>query len=200
VPFCEICEKVFTLTNLHFSNGYFWFNSSTMKKFLLILSLFITQLVFAQLAEITKDASGNKIIKGFMTKSDLATDTAFAWYAQNQNGYVPERNALKAFTSAKDSIHIFAFGGTWCDDTKALFPKFFALTDAAGFSQDHITILGVDRSKKTVHHLAEAFKITNVPTFIVLKNGQEVGRVVEYGKYGMFDKELGEIINSSVKK
>jgi hypothetical protein len=39
-----------------------------------------------------------------------------------------------------------------------------------------------------------------VPTFIVLKNGQEVGRVVEYGKYGMFDKELGEIINSSVKK
>ena len=95
-----------------------------MKKFLLILSLFITQLVFAQLAEITKDASGNKIIKGFMTKNDLATDTAFAWYAQNQKGYVPEQNALKAFKSAKDSIHILAFGGTWCDDTKNLFLNF----------------------------------------------------------------------------
>jgi thiol-disulfide isomerase/thioredoxin len=171
-----------------------------MKKILFILSLFITQLVFAQSAEITKDASGNKIIKGFITKNELASDTAFAWFTQNQKGYTPEKAALQAFTSAKDSIHILAFAGTWCGDTKNLLPKFFALTDAAGFSQDHITLLGVDRSKKTINHLAEAFKIINVPTFIVLKNGQEVGRVVEYGKYGMFDKELGEIISSSNKK
>jgi thiol-disulfide isomerase/thioredoxin len=171
-----------------------------MKNILLILSLFITQLIFAQSAEITKDASGNKIIKGFMTKNDLATDTAFAWYAQNQKGYTAEQSALQAFKSAKDSLHIIAFAGTWCSDTKNLLPKFFALTDAAGFSQDHITLLGVDRNKKTIHHLSEAFKVINVPTFIVLKNGQEIGRVVEYGKYGMFDKELGDIINSSVKK
>ncbi len=171
-----------------------------MKKFLFIISVFSTQLLFAQSTEITKDASGGKIINGFMTKNDLSSDTAFTWYAQNQKGYTPEQSALQAFKSAKDSIHILAFAGTWCSDTKNLLPKFFALTDAAGFSQDHITLLGVDRNKKTVHHLAEAFKVINVPTFIVLKNGQEVGRVVEYGKYGMFDKELGEIINSSVKK
>ena len=171
-----------------------------MKKILFILFLFITQVVFAQFAEITKDASGNKIIKGFMTKNDLAGDTAFAWYAQNQKGYTPEQGALQAFKSAKDSIHILAFAGTWCSDTKNLLPKFFVLTEAAGFPQDHITLLGVDHNKKTIHHLAEAFKVINVPTFIILKNGQEVGRVVEYGKYGMFDKELGEIINSSAKK
>jgi hypothetical protein len=35
-----------------------------------------------------------------------------------------------------------------------------------------------------------------VPTIIVYKNGKELGRVVEYGKYGVFDKELAEIINS----
>ncbi|MFN2438064.1 MAG: thioredoxin family protein [Chitinophagaceae bacterium] len=169
-----------------------------MKKILFILSIIITQLVFAQPAEITKDASGDKIIKGFMTKNDIAGDTAFTWYAQNQKGYVPEAKALQAFRAAKD-IHILAFAGTWCSDTKNLLPKFFALTDAAGFSQDWITLLGVDRNKKTVHHLAEAFKIINVPTFIVLKNGEEIGRVVEYGKYGMIDKELGEIINSSSK-
>jgi len=171
-----------------------------MKKVLFILSLFITQLAYTQSAEVTKDASGNKIIKGFMTKNDLASDTAFAWYAQNQKGYTPENGAVQAFKSAKDSIHILAFAGTWCSDTKNLLPKFFALTDAAAFSQDHITLLGVDRNKKTIHHLAEAFDVINVPTFIILKNGQEVGRVVEYGKYGMFDKELGEIINSSFKK
>ncbi len=143
--------------------------------------------------EVTQDASG-KIIKGFMTRKDLAGDSTFTWYAANMKGYVPEAGAVKAFTTNKDSINIIVFGGTWCGDTRSLFPKFFALTDAAGFSQDRITVLGVDRSKKTVHHLAEAFGITNVPTFIVMKNGKELGRVVEYGRTGMFDKELGEII------
>jgi hypothetical protein len=28
-----------------------------------------------------------------------------------------------------------------------------------------------------------------------LKNGKEIGRVVEYGRMGMIDKELGEIVS-----
>jgi hypothetical protein len=57
-------------------------------------------------------------------------------------------------------------------------------------------LIGVDRSKKTLSHLAEAMNIVDVPTIIVMKDGKEAGRVVEYGKYGLFDKELGEIIAS----
>jgi hypothetical protein len=33
-----------------------------------------------------------------------------------------------------------------------------------------------------------------VPTFIVLVDGKEVGRVLEHGKTGYMEKELGEII------
>jgi hypothetical protein len=33
-----------------------------------------------------------------------------------------------------------------------------------------------------------------VPTIMIMKDGKELGRVVEYGKYGMFDKEMGDII------
>ena len=71
--------------------------------------------------------------------------------------------------------------------------------EAAGISQDHITLLGVDRNKKTIQHLSEIFQIINVPTIIVLKQGKEIGRVVEYGKSGMFDKDLGEIISGQTK-
>jgi len=70
------------------------------------------------------------------------------------------------------------------------------LTDAAGFSPDRITLIGVDRQKTTLSHLAEALNVKNVPTIIVLKNGKEIGRVIEFGKYGLFDMELGEIIAS----
>ena len=50
------------------------------------------------------------------------------------------------------------------------------------FLQDRVTLIGVDREKKTLSHLSEALNVTNVPTIIVLKNGKEMGRVVEYGK------------------
>jgi thiol-disulfide isomerase/thioredoxin len=169
-----------------------------MKKYfsIAILILFVN-VVFAQAPEITRDASGNKVIKGFITKQELATDSAFAWFAKNQEGYTPEQNALNALRANKDSINIIAFGGTWCGDTKNILPKFFVLADAAGLPQDRITLLGVDHSKKTIQHLSEAFGIINVPTIIVMKNGKELGRVVEYGHYGLFDKELGEIISKN---
>jgi hypothetical protein len=36
-----------------------------------------------------------------------------------------------------------------------------------------------------------------VPTVIVMKEGKELGRVVEYGKYGMVEKELTEIVSGN---
>jgi thiol-disulfide isomerase/thioredoxin len=162
--------------------------------FIIAIVIFSAQIAFAQ-TEVSQDASGNKVLKGFMTKQELVTDTAFKWFAQNQQGYVPDQVALQSLRANKDSINVVAFGGTWCGDTKYILPKFFALTDAAGVSQDRITLLGVDHNKKTVHHLAEAFGVTNVPTIIIMKNGKEVGRVVEYGKTGLFDKDLGEILS-----
>lgn len=165
-----------------------------MKKLLLSVGLvMVMNLAYSQ-TEISWDGSGNKILKGFITKDQLAKDTAFAWFAQNSNGYTPEATALKAFTENKAGIHILIFGGTWCGDTKTLLPRFFKLTDVTGFPQSQVTVIGVDRAKKAQYNLAEAFQVFNVPTFIVLKNGKEIGRVVEYGKSGMFDKELGEIL------
>lgn len=166
-----------------------------MKKFLIIaIAIFSTNIVLAQ-TEVSRDANGNKIVKGFISKQELATDTAFTWFAQNQQGYTPDQNALQLLKNNRDSINILAFAGTWCGDTKYILPKFFMLADAAGLSQDHITLLGVDRNKKTIQHLSEIFGITNVPTIIVLKNGKEVGRVVEYGHTGLFDKDLAEILS-----
>jgi thiol-disulfide isomerase/thioredoxin len=167
------------------------------KLFQTLIVLLAAQTAFAQSVEVSKDSEGNKVLKGFLTRQDVAADSSFAWFAQNSKSYTPYAAAVSALKGVKDSIYILAFGGTWCHDTQFILPKFYSLTDAAGIAPDHITLLGVDANKKTVHHLSEAFHVTNVPTFIVLKNGLELGRVVEYGKKGMWDKELGEIVAGS---
>ncbi|MBK9569524.1 MAG: thioredoxin family protein [Chitinophagaceae bacterium] len=124
----------------------------------------------------------------------MLKDTSFKWYAENLKGYSPNTVALEGLTKNKDSIQLLVFMGTWCEDSHFIIPKFYSLLDAAGFSQDRVTLIGVDREKKTLSHLSEALNVKNVPTILVMKNGKEIGRVIEFGKYGLFDKELGEII------
>jgi thiol-disulfide isomerase/thioredoxin len=159
-----------------------------------IAMLFITLNLYAQAPEVSRDEEGNKVLKGFITKQELATDTAFSWFAKNQQGYVPDPEALNSMKANRDSLNFLTFGGTWCHDSQYILPKFFVLADAAGLSPDRITLVGVDHEKRSIQHLSEAFNITNIPTIIVLKNGKEIGRVIEYGKSGLFDKELGKIL------
>ena len=169
--------------------------------FFLALTIFTAQYMFAQSAvEVSRDASGTKILKGFINKKELASDTAFTWYAQNVKSFTPNAEVVKQYSTGKDAVNLIVFGGTWCGDTQALLPKFLATTDAAGIPENHITLIGVDHNKKTLYNLSEAFGITNVPTFIVMKDGKEVGRVVEYGKTGTPEKEVAEIIAGSAAK
>jgi thiol-disulfide isomerase/thioredoxin len=84
--------------------------------------------------------------------------------------------------------------GTWCEDSHFIIPQLLALLDSAKFPTEKCSLIGVDRNKKTVGRLSEALNVTLVPTILVFKNGKELGRVVEFGKYGMFDKELAEIL------
>jgi thiol-disulfide isomerase/thioredoxin len=135
----------------------------------------------------------------FISREVIQNDSSFKWYAENLKGYTPNAAAVEALKKNADSIQLLTFMGTWCEDSHNIIPKFYSLLDASGFSKDKVTLIGVDRNKKTLSHLAEALNVKNVPTIIVLKNGKELGRVVEYGKYGMFDKELGEIINTAGK-
>jgi len=167
-----------------------------MKKILIsiIAAFLLYGSVFAQSqAEISRDHNGKKILKGVITRTDLENDTAFAWYAENLKGYHPQTAAVAALQK-NPNIEFIVFMGTWCDDSHFIVPKFYALLDSAGFSRDKVSMFGVDRSKKTLGHFAEAMNVVNVPTIIVMNKGKEVGRVVEYGKYGLYDKELAEII------
>jgi thiol-disulfide isomerase/thioredoxin len=170
-----------------------------MKQILTFLLLIIAGNVVSQgQFEVISDLEG-KILKGVLAKRDIASDTAFKWYAANQKGYTAQSDAVNALKKNGERIRIIAFGGTWCGDTKNILPKFYSITESANFPDDRITLIGVDRSKKTIGHLTEALAVVNVPTFIVFKDGKEIGRVVEYGKTGQWDKELAEIVNQAEK-
>jgi hypothetical protein len=168
-----------------------------MKRFTLIvaLTLLLSQLTIAQHQyEVLVERPNEKTLKGIISRDVLLKDSSFKWYAENLKNYKPNAAALEGLKRLKDSIQLLVFIGTWCEDSHFVIPKLYSLLDAAGFSDNRVTLVGVDRDKKTLGHLSEALHADKAPTIIVMKNGKEQGRVIEFGKYGLFDMELGEIL------
>ena len=161
--------------------------------------LFATAVTAQNGYTITKDVKngGGEILTGTINKQLLQTDANFKkWYTPSQNEYKPDSSIIAAFKKATtQKLQFVIFGGTWCEDTQFILPRFFKLQEMAAIPDNNITFFGVNRSKKTLGNIADAFGIVNVPTIIVMKDGKELGRVVEYGKTGKWDVELAEIIS-----
>lgn len=175
-----------------------------MKKFLLIISILFTSIFIcnaqAHLSQyiILKDSVNNneKMLEGIVDKNDLKNDTSFHWYAESQRIYPhPDTSAVAAFKNNKDKIYFLFFGGTWCEDTHFILPKFYKIQEASGFPETRITVFALDRKKNGTGNIAHAMNITRTPTIVVMKDGKELGRLIEYGKTGHWDKELAAIIN-----
>ncbi len=150
--------------------------------------------------QVFSERPNEKTLKGIISRDIIESDTSFQWYKANFKAYTPDLAAKEGFEKYKDSIQVLTFMGTWCEDSHFIIPRLFALLDASGFSNERVTLIGVDRKKQTLSHLSDAMNVKNVPTIIILKNGVEQGRVVEYGKTGAFDKDLAAIFIAMGKK
>ena len=138
--------------------------------------------------------SETKVLKGILSRTVIENDTAFGWFKENMQYGRVDPDALKQFKEKKSAFRLLIFCGTWCHDSQNLLPKIYRLIDQSGFPANQISLVGMDRAKTVPGHLEVKWKIESVPTFIVLKNGKEVGRVVEYGNTGNVEKELADIV------
>lgn len=169
----------------------------TMKKVFLLVFMAVISFnkMYAQTPYTSAvDDRNVTILNGIVTKYALENNKAFGWYSTNKSSYKPDANVINAMEAAKAKVQFIIFGGTWCEDTQNILPKFFKLQEQSGFPDNNISFFAVDRTKKTLGNIGDAFKITNVPTIIVMKDGKEAGRVVEYGKTGKWDAEIAEIL------
>jgi thiol-disulfide isomerase/thioredoxin len=126
----------------------------------------------------TKDKDGSKMLVGTAPRTAL-NDPAFDWFKKGYDAYKPNAAPMKVIKAQAPSIHIEVYGGTWCDDTHELLPKFYKVVDEAKISDKQITLHLVNRDKKTKDGSADKYKIVNVPTYIILKGDKEIGRIVE---------------------
>lgn len=165
-----------------------------MKSFLTICFALLVFKANAQTPYTYTHDDGAVILNGSISKYILQNDKAFDWYAFSVNNYEPRPEVVNRLAEAGKQYKFIIFGGTWCEDTQNILPKFFVLQEKSGIPDENIALFAVDRSKNMIGNLAAVMEITNVPTIIVLKNGVEVGRVVEYGPTGKWDEALADLL------
>lgn len=69
--------------------------------------------------------------------------------------------------------------GTWCPDSRREVTRLWAAFDAAGRLPFEVRHIAVDRSKQAPGNLLDGLDLRYVPTIIVYRNGEEVGRIIE---------------------
>jgi thiol-disulfide isomerase/thioredoxin len=164
----------------------------------LFLALFIISigvLTYAQSGYISTTVDGQKILKGVVTRDVLEKE--FPWFKSNEEGFTPNTETVSILKAKGARVNFLLLGGTWCEDTQALLPKYYLLMDAAGIGSYQFTFVAVDKQKHALDHLPEDMHLKNTPTLIVLKDGKEAGRIVEYGPTRQWETDLGEIIKNN---
>jgi thiol-disulfide isomerase/thioredoxin len=101
------------------------------------------------------------------------------WKGLRAQDYEPEAAAVSTIREHAKDVEVVAVVATWCPDTRRDLPRFFKIADQAGWPIENMKFLAVDRTKKDAGGLTEKWNVTRVPTFIFIRGGQEIGRVVE---------------------
>lgn len=127
---------------------------------------------------IETDNKQEVIYKGPCTFEDIANVAAFK-LQENAAAYQPAGEQTQALSKVLPEFDMIIFLGTWCEDSHNLIPKLYKVLQETGYPLDKPDIQALDRDKKGLHEVQDQFKITNVPTIILLQNGVETGRITE---------------------
>ncbi len=143
-----------------------------MKNLLILLFTFIT---FAAMAQ-----QPAPLLIGKTDALLLTNPVTCTWYTPTYESYKPDATAIANLKKAIPAdATILVFGGMWCSDTQGLLPKFYKTIDAAGIPRKNVQLYLVDEQKNSPDKLEKQYAVVSVPTFILMQNGQEKGRIVE---------------------
>lgn len=137
--------------------------------------------VFAQPVNVMKadDKLGKPVLCGECTRSGLQQGDFGALFKQYHHLYAPDPRVVARIRGLADGAGIMIVLGTWCSDSQEQVPRFFKVLDKARFPKNKVSLVCVDSAKEACGVDISSLDIHKVPTFIVYRNGREMGRIIE---------------------
>ncbi len=120
------------------------------------------------------------MLLGKANRKGLQMDAFKAWFNTGYQDYQTDTEALEQIKPLLKDVDITVFMGTWCEDSQRETPHLYKILDAVKYKESKLTLITVSDEKTTPQGFEEGKNITNVPTIIFYKQGEEMGRIVEY--------------------
>ena len=117
---------------------------------------------------------------GEFSRDQLENSTHNNWFLENYNAHSLNKALVSQIHSLFDDIEVTIYMGTWCEDSQREVPGFFKIIDALEANDQVQPIVGLNEDKVSHDGSAEQAGVTNVPTFVLSKDGQEINRIVEF--------------------
>lgn len=133
-----------------------------------------------------------EMIVGTLPLADLPTVLP-AWQERAEK-YVPYPDVIELLKSAPPA-EIEVLFGSWCSDSFEQVPYLLTALEAAGNPSLTLTLVGLDRKKDEPEGRGKAAGVTRVPTIVVTRNGEEIGRVTETPATATIDRDVAMILN-----
>ena len=117
---------------------------------------------------------------GEFSRDQLEKSTHNSWFVENYNAHPLNKALVSQIDSLFDDIEVTIYMGTWCEDSQREVPSFLKIIDALEANDQVQPIIGLNEDKVSHNGSAEQAGVTNVPTFIFSKDGNEINRIVEF--------------------
>lgn len=164
-----------------------------MKNLIVILSFLLANLSLAQ-----------DNVVGEISLEEFKETVHATWFNRYYKAYQPNEKTIEKLSQliGEREIEVEAYFGTWCPDSRRELPRLIKLLDLSGWDTNQIKLVGVNRSKEIPNaskEEVERIQLKMIPTFIILENGIEINRFVEYAIETM-EKDIIRILEDKEYK
>src|SRR5689334_17281736 len=134
----------------------------------------------------TSSSAGSQerpILVGPVTRSALKAPPYSEWYEGNYSRYQPDEKNIQELRPLLNGVSIEAYFGTWCGDSRRQIPRLSRVMDVAGVDERILNLVALsDRPmefKQSPGRPEAKRYVHRTPTIVVVRDGREVGRIVE---------------------
>ncbi len=129
------------------------------------------------------------VLLGEVTREDIV-GSLDGWGAE-YHGYRSESGATEALKAGMEGVEFVCVLGTWCDDSRQVVPRLWRIMDELSIPESKITMYAVGSSRFTRDmpippavfdwsiDTKKWYDVKAVATIIVMREGKEIGRIVE---------------------
>lgn len=140
---------------------------------------------------------GELILVGQINHEAWQMESYKYWFDHEYQAYDLDEATLSNLNFSEKGLSVKVFLGTWCSDSQREVPRLYKILDYLAFDKAQLDVVGLDnhpdRYKQSPLGEEKVWNIEYVPTIIILKEGVEIGRIVESPVVSL-EKDLLEIL------